>query len=93
MQTITQKITFSLAAAALALGVSTSAEARRCNRLNKTEGAVVGAVAGGILGNVIAGRGNRGTGTLVGAAAGGVAGHEIARTKYNRNCRGRYRRG
>ncbi len=77
------------ALAALALGGAAPAEARTCKRLNKTEGAVVGAVAGGVLGNVIAGRGNRTTGTLVGAAAGGVAGHEIARTKYNRNCRRR----
>jgi osmotically inducible lipoprotein OsmB len=82
------------AGSALLLGgmvAGDSAEARACKRLNKTEGAVIGAVAGGVLGNVIAGRGNRTTGTLVGAAAGGVAGHEIARTRYNRNC-GRYRR-
>ena len=45
---------------------------------------MLGTVAGGVLGSVIAG----GTGgLLVGAAAGGVAGHEIARTKYNRHCR------
>ncbi len=75
--------------AAFTLGAaSTPAEAARCKRINKTEGAVLGAVAGGVLGNVVLG----GTGgTLAGAAAGGVAGHEIARKKYNRNCR-RYRR-
>lgn len=75
--------------AALALGGALPSEARTCKRINKTEGAVIGAVAGGVLGNVVAGRGNRTTGTLVGAAAGGVAGHEIARTKYNRHCRRR----
>ena len=84
-----QKLVLSLCAAALALGAVNTAEARACKRMTKTEGAVVGAVAGGILGNIVAGRGNRTTGTLVGAAAGGVAGHEIARNKYNRNCRRR----
>lgn len=84
-----------MAAAALTFATATSAEARSrrdCNRLNKTEGAVVGAVGGAVLGNVIAGRGNRGTGTLLGAAAGGVAGHEIARGKYNKHCKRYYRR-
>lgn len=87
-----QKQLLILAATALALGSATSADARTCRRLNKTEGAVVGALGGAVLGNVIAGRGNRGTGTILGAAAGGVAGHEIARTKYNRHCRRYYRR-
>lgn len=81
-----------LAAAALTLGVATNADARACRRLNKTEGAVVGAAGGAVLGNVLAGRGSRGTGTLLGAVAGGVAGHEIARTRYNENCRRYYRR-
>jgi osmotically inducible lipoprotein OsmB len=76
-----------LATAALTLVTATNADARACRRLNKTEGAVVGAAGGAILGNVLAGRGNRGTGTLLGAVAGGVAGHEIARTRYNENCR------
>ncbi len=75
-----------LTAAALSLTLAGAAEARTCKRLTKTEGAVVGAVAGGVLGHVVAGRGNRTTGTVVGAAAGGVAGHEIARTRYNRHC-------
>ncbi|MFM5908365.1 MAG: glycine zipper 2TM domain-containing protein [Novosphingobium sp.] len=91
MNSPTTKATLALAAMALTLGSATTADARRaCKRLNKTEGAIVGAVAGGVLGNVIAGRGNRKTGTVIGAGVGGVAGHEIARKKYNRNC---YRRG
>ncbi|MEO5599020.1 MAG: glycine zipper 2TM domain-containing protein [Novosphingobium sp.] len=88
-----RKITLAAAAAAtMALGVASPVEARACKRLNKTEGAIIGAVGGGILGNIIGGRGNHTTGTLVGAAAGGVAGHEIARTKYNKHCRRYYRR-
>ena len=82
-----QRTFLTLAAAAATLVTATTADARACRRLNKTEGAVVGAVGGAVLGNVIAGRGSRGTGTVLGAVAGGVAGHEIARTKYNRNCR------
>jgi osmotically inducible lipoprotein OsmB len=80
-----------LAVTTLALVSATTVDARTCRRLNKTEGAVVGAAGGAVLGNVIAGRGNRGTGTILGAVAGGVAGHEIARTRYDRHCR-TYRR-
>jgi hypothetical protein len=40
-------------------------------------GAVIGAVAGGLLGNQVAGRGDRTTGTVIGAAIGAVAGHAI----------------
>lgn len=72
---------------ALVLGAG-SAEARACKRLNKTEGAAIGAVAGGVLGNVLLGGAG---GTVLGAVGGGVAGHEIARGKYNKNC-GRYYR-
>ncbi|MBW8753017.1 MAG: hypothetical protein JF595_02520 [Sphingomonadales bacterium] len=72
-----------LAAAALTTVTATSADARTCRRLNKTEGAVVGAAGGAVLGAIIGGR----NAPLLGAVAGGVAGHEIARTRYNRNCR------
>jgi len=80
-----------LAAATLALAfTANTAEARTCKRLNKTEGAAVGAVAGGVLGAVLTGGST--AGVLGGAAIGGVGGHEIARTKYNKNCRRYYRR-
>ena len=72
-----------LALGAFALLSTAPAEARGCKRLNKTEGAVIGAVGGAVLGNVIAGGT---TGTLLGAAAGGIAGHEIAK-KGQRKCR------
>lgn len=80
-----------LASAILALGLvaANPAEARTCKRLNKTQGAVVGAAAGGALGAVLTGGST--AGVLGGAAVGGVGGHEIARTKYNRHCR-TYRR-
>lgn len=79
-----KSLVLSLATASLLLG-SASAEARTCKRMSKTQGTVVGAVGGGLLGNIIAGRGNRTTGTLIGAAAGGVAGHEISK-KNLRHC-------
>lgn len=64
-------------------GTTSTVEARSCKRINKTEGAILGTVAGGVIGKVVAG----GTGgVLLGAVAGGVAGHEIARHKYNRYC-------
>ncbi len=66
-----------------------SAEARPCKRINKTEGAAIGAVAGGVLGNVLLGGAG---GTVLGAVGGGVAGHEVARGKYNKHCGRYYRR-
>lgn len=78
------------AATAIALGMAPAANARAC-KIGKTEGAVIGAVAGGVLGNVVAGRGHRTTGTVVGAAVGGVAGHEVARSG-QRRCRERQAR-
>ena len=82
------KLALSAALGALLLTGATTAEARTCKRLNKTEGAAIGAVAGGVLGNVLLGGAG---GTIVGAVGGGVAGHEIARGKYNKHC-GRYYR-
>jgi len=46
-------------------------------RDNGTGGAIIGAIAGGLLGNEVAGRGDRTTGTVVGAAVGAIAGHAI----------------
>lgn len=50
-----------------------------------TKGTVIGAVGGGVLGNVVAGDGNKTAGTLVGAGVGAVAGHEIAENKAKKN--------
>jgi phage tail tape-measure protein len=48
----------------------------RC-RDNGAGGAIIGAIAGGLLGNQIAGRGDRTTGTVVGGALGAITGHLI----------------
>ena len=42
-------------------------------------GSIIGAIAGGLLGNAAAGRGDRGMGTILGAGAGALAGREIGR--------------
>ncbi|MFM9827291.1 MAG: glycine zipper 2TM domain-containing protein [Sphingomonas sp.] len=48
---------------------------QRCS--DGTAGTIIGAIAGGLLGNSIAGYGNRGTGTIIGGAAGALAGRAI----------------
>ncbi|MGU3390246.1 RcnB family protein [Sphingomonas sp. M1A8_2b] len=50
-------------------------------RDNGLGGAAIGAVAGGLAGNVIAGRGNRLGGTLIGAGVGAAAGYAIDKTE------------
>ena len=56
-----------------------------CRRSNGSTGLIVGAVAGGVLGNVIAPGGSETLGTILGAVAGGVAGRAIDRN--NVRCR------
>ena len=50
--------------------------------------ALYGAVAGGVLGNVVSHGGGKTGGTLLGAGAGAVVGHQIG--KHNVSCRDSY---
>jgi hypothetical protein len=50
-----------------------------CRRSDGTTGLVVGAVTGGVLGNVIAPGGSKTLGTVLGGIVGGVAGRQIDR--------------
>ena len=50
-----------------------------CRRSDGTTGLVVGAIAGGVLGNIIAPGGSETVGTIIGALAGGAIGREIDR--------------
>ena len=50
-----------------------------CRRSDGSTGLVVGAIAGGILGNLIAPGGSETLGTILGAGAGALAGREIDR--------------
>ncbi len=59
----------------------------RC-RNSGTGGTIIGAVAGGLLGNEVARRGNKTEGSIIGAAVGALAGRAI--DKGDSNCR-RYR--
>lgn len=71
-------------------------EAASCPK--RTTGTVVGAVAGGLLGNAVAGRGDRTEGTLLGAAVGGFAGNQLTKCRraaprsYSYNSSRSYRR-
>lgn len=61
---------------------------RNYNRCGKgTGGTIIGAVAGGLLGNQVARRGNRTEGSIIGAAVGALAGRAI--DKAGSNCRRR----
>lgn len=50
---------------------------KRCS--DGTAGAIVGAIAGGLLGRVIDSRGDRALGTILGAGGGALAGRAIER--------------
>ena len=54
---------------------------QRYCRDNGSAGTIIGAIAGGLLGHEVAGRGDRTVGTIIGGAAGAVAGRAI-----DRNC-------
>lgn len=58
-----------------------------CRRSDGTTGLIVGAAAGGILGNVIDGGHSRTAGTLIGAAAGALAGKSIDQNNSDIRCR------
>lgn len=59
----------------------------RSNRCSSAGGTILGAIAGGLLGNAVAGRGNRGVGTVLGAGAGALAGRAIDQSDNPRYCR------
>ena len=60
---------------------------QRCKK--GTSGLIIGAAAGGLLGNQVARRGNKTEGSIIGAAVGALAGRAIA--KSGNNCNRRYR--
>lgn len=56
-----------------------------CRKENGTTGLLIGAGVGGLIGNEVAGRGDKTLGTLLGAVGGAVLGREIDRS--NSRCR------
>jgi hypothetical protein len=58
---------------------------RRCS--SGTTGTLLGALAGGLLGRSIDGRGDRALGTVLGAGAGALAGHAVEKSGNPGYCR------
>lgn len=58
-----------------------------CRRDSGLGGAAIGAAAGGLAGNRIAGRGNRTGGTLIGAGVGAIAGMAIDKAEDRERCK------
>jgi hypothetical protein len=58
---------------------------QKCN--DGDGGTIVGAIAGGLLGNTVAGRGDRTLGTILGAGVGALAGRAIDRSDRPGYCR------
>jgi uncharacterized protein YcfJ len=89
-------LVFATSAGAL-IAAPLPAEAKRvlvCKSVKKkaTQGTVIGAVAGGVLGNAVAGNGAKTEGTVIGAGVGAVAGHEIAKSNAKKKrCHYEYR--
>ncbi|MDO9487725.1 MAG: hypothetical protein Q7J32_05065 [Sphingomonadaceae bacterium] len=52
-----------------------------CRRADGTTGLIIGGLAGGALGNVLAPGGSKTLGTIIGAVAGGVGGRALDRNK------------
>jgi len=61
---------------------------RRCDK--GTGGTIIGAIAGGLLGNEVAARGDKTVGAVIGAAVGAIGGRAI--DKADDPCRRRFRR-
>ena len=60
---------------------------RDCRESSGTTGAILGAVAGGLLGNVIDGGNHRALGTIVGAGGGALLGREVEKRRAAAGCR------
>lgn len=88
---------FGLAGASLVAAPVPAEAAKRvlvCKGVKKkaNNGTLIGAVAGGVLGNQLAGHGARTEGTVLGAGVGAVAGHEIAKSRAKKKrCHYEYR--
>jgi uncharacterized protein YcfJ len=76
--------------------VAAEAQGRRvlvCDSSRKAanKGTAIGAVTGGLLGNVVASRGVKTEGTVLGAGVGAVVGHQVAKKNAKKNCHYVYR--
>ena len=67
-----------IAGLAMAIVAAPAAEAA-CQK--RTNGTVIGALGGALLGSAVAGRGDRTEGALIGGAAGGLVGNQVSKCK------------
>ena len=84
---------FAVAAAPIAAEAQTRKRVLVCDSPRKAanKGTAIGAVTGGLLGNVVASKGVKTEGTVLGAGVGAVVGHQVAKKNANRNCHYVYR--
>jgi Glycine zipper 2TM domain len=68
-----------IAAIALIPSVASAQSSCERQRSGRIIGTVAGAGVGGVLGNVIAGKGDKTLGTIIGAVGGGIIGNQIAK--------------
>jgi uncharacterized protein YcfJ len=84
---------FAVAAAPMSAEAQTRKRVLVCEKNTKSaanKGTVVGALGGGLLGNVVAGHGNKTEGTVLGAGVGAVVGHQVAKKNARKNCHYEY---
>jgi uncharacterized protein YcfJ len=67
-----------IAGLAMAIVAAPAAEAA-CQK--RTNGTVIGALGGALLGSTVAGRGDRTEGALIGGAAGGLVGNQVSKCR------------
>lgn len=67
-----------IAGLAVAVVAAPAAEAA-CQK--RTNGTIIGALGGALLGSTVAGRGDRTEGALIGGAAGGLVGNQVSKCK------------
>lgn len=65
-----------IAGLTMAVAAAPAAEAA-CQK--RTNGTIIGALGGALLGSAVAGRGDRTEGALIGGAAGGVVGNQVSK--------------
>lgn len=67
--------------AGLAIAVAAVPAASQAACQKRTNGTVIGALGGALLGSTVAGRGDRTEGALIGGAAGGLVGNQISKCR------------
>lgn len=67
--------------AGLAIAVAALPAASQAACQKRTNGTVIGALGGALLGSTVAGRGDRTEGALIGGAAGGLVGNQVSKCK------------